>query len=894
MLNATGKAYKNAPRLLRLAHLLRACPPAELEGEVLVRIAGTALRKRDMDVAVHTCNRLRLANHSVGWSVCAQLASASAEGDSALDCLTEEELTAPLASFALTHCPPERIEPLLRLRWKLEQQALRRQSIRRMQMWMHFEDGEERILPLLDPHSVDAFRQLEQATPAPKKSAAAVAPPEANRNCDRYAQPVFYGDVRNLHESRSCSITYLNYSMLPASGNRIWLLSASRRISILTALQSGDPCSPLLHPELLLRLAEQTLPDDCLMALGTLADADACGGSWCVWARLPSTELTLQLAVYYLALELIRTGRIPAGLTSTPARSVLTVVPRSLVDHCLADGVRSDSMERALALLADVAEAQQLRRLDSGVDIQRFASDDGYKRDTIVGLAITSDPAVYASALRLADHYAVPRWQVAFSHLTALFADDVAPPERIRNIIGGSDLMEILIQDASALGARMMQVIHPSISGTDHARLRLFFEILNQDPRLASSSALEAPVHLRMLHQLESLPPVDVKKLTCGSAEFLAEIRNVLDSGNVEAFASLSKIAGATPAAVYCAWTEKYFFSDASSAARSSKEWMERFESCRKNWMTKLGSPELLQLVDGLCFSEQALDTLTPQIRHDICIRCLKLVERRCSKQPADRSGRKTSWDKCLESLRRSGWHLERLKSGQFDEFRRQMDACGAAHLWRMFERSRCDEKALRMLLVRVLVEQHPLSVMRVLIGVFPPEFSMTVEDVLMETMRSVLQFIRCGSSSSNAELFADCDPVTLLRHLLAEARAVVAPEGLIAEAEIDEELQNFFHDDGVDVNVRLNMLHVVPEGFRAVTDSDGGRIRLLHTLSIVQKAWAQEPGVMAWARTLQEGNVGSEPERMQVFEYLLGVCAESAHLDSLTELLHIWPAFTW
>ena len=101
----------------------------------------------------------------------------------------------------------------------------------------------------------------------------------------------------------------------------------------------------------------------------------------------------------------------------TTMSQLLTWSPRRLVDRAMAELDAGDAplvalLKRSLRLLADVSEAQQLRRLDGGVDIGRFASDDQYKRDTIVGLAITTDATVFAAAVRLASHYAIPAWQV--------------------------------------------------------------------------------------------------------------------------------------------------------------------------------------------------------------------------------------------------------------------------------------------------------------------------------------------------------------------------------------------------------------------------------------------------------------------------------------------------
>jgi hypothetical protein len=76
VLKQANKAYKNSSRLLRLGHLLRACKESsftnnedrrkELEGQLYIRIAKTALAKQDVEIAGQICAKLRLANHAVG------------------------------------------------------------------------------------------------------------------------------------------------------------------------------------------------------------------------------------------------------------------------------------------------------------------------------------------------------------------------------------------------------------------------------------------------------------------------------------------------------------------------------------------------------------------------------------------------------------------------------------------------------------------------------------------------------------------------------------------------------------------------------------------------------------------------------------------------------------
>ena len=115
-------------------------------------------------------------------------------------------------------------------------------------------------------------------------------------------------------------------------------------------------------------------------------------------------------------------------------------------------------------------------------DINRFTTDDLYKRNTIVGLAIRTYPAVYSAAVRLAAHYQISTWEVAFSHLTALFAEENISPSAIVKRMDQHRMRDILFgEDVETLGRKMVDVIYLSISGRDDGRLGLFFDLLNSN-----------------------------------------------------------------------------------------------------------------------------------------------------------------------------------------------------------------------------------------------------------------------------------------------------------------------------------------------------------------------------------------------------------------------------
>ena len=957
VLKQASKAYKNSSRLLRLGHLLRACDESspssnnvdrrkDLEGQIYVRIAETALVKQDLDVAGQMCSKLRLANHPIGWKVCSRLAK--------LDEVADLDMKLELISYSLAYCPAEMIEELLQLRWKLEHKQLTGRCCKQIEMYMDYEDGKESLLALVDQSSVEAYRhasrkrrdpatsggmpqqvlqttadttkqlvnvvlksslklkESRQAENAAKKRAAA-RPSGDNKECSRWGLSVFYWDVWRdggigLHESH-LGASYRLFSLPELANSELNLLVWSWRIRVLDSLEEPYVrSSGRLRDDVLAKLAERLFPEDCLLALGHLLDLEEVDAAWEPLTRLPSTEITLQSAAYYFALRMIRFS--PEGhLASIAAR------PRSLIERCLSIGETGLSKEqavcrqllkRSLRLLADVSEAQQLRRLDGGVDINRFTTDDLYKRDTIVGLAITTDPAVYSAAVRLAAHYQVSAWEVTFSHLTALFAEENISPSAIVKRMDQHRMRDTLFgEDVETLGRKMVDVIYPSISGRDYGRLALFFDLLNSNALTGGLTEPAAPVYIQILKKLESVKNVDVKKLTRSVQDFSREIESVATAENVGKLAKLAQLIsssvkglspGVSQATVHSIWTRKYFFQLADEGkSLSIADWLHRFESC-KSHASKLAAQEFLSLVDGLCFSDRSLDLLTLDIRTEICRRCLKMAKEGNSSGSKGKAGNDPPAvvDSCRTRMEKWAAHLDRLRSDEYVQIRSEVVSSAGSQFWRDFEQSRAEETALHRLLLRVLVEKQPMSVVRLLVGIFPSNFDSTPEDVLVDAIRLTLEHLRQPVGRELNPLLAGKDAMQVLLHLLTQVEHVLAggeEHGLVSQSDIGEMLRQFYEDDAIDVQVRLQlmlMLETVPGDFVGPSES-GSRVQWLRTLALIQQAWPDGGNLVGH---LREEDLKNADRRRALFGRLLEMSHTIAHLASLAKLLHFWPPF--
>ncbi|XP_063099499.1 NBAS subunit of NRZ tethering complex-like [Cavia porcellus] len=149
-----------------------------------------------------------------------------------------------------------------------------------------------------------------------------------------------------------------------------------------------------------------------LLALPQVLDANR------YFEKQAHSALSLQLAVYYYSLQ-IYAHLVPGfsdkchPLYRADPKEVIGMVTRH-VTHC---GLKA--WPEALAPLTaqlhhyneqllDLTQAQLLQGLGKGVDVQRFTTDDQYKRETILGLAETLEETVHSLVLSLLSAAASP------------------------------------------------------------------------------------------------------------------------------------------------------------------------------------------------------------------------------------------------------------------------------------------------------------------------------------------------------------------------------------------------------------------------------------------------------------------------------------------------------
>ena len=136
-----------------------------------------------------------------------------------------------------------------------------------------------------------------------------------------------------------------------------------------------------------------------------------------------------------------------------------------------------DKFQATEMIIGDFVQAKTLQDLGAGIDTQRFLNDPEYKKDSVLGLAMFTEPKVFDLAVSLAKKYNVNLWQVYMTHLQFLFDSDFSTTS-LKKEIEHRNLLEHLKPQSEEFNTIMNRDVLFTVNGSDYDRLRLFYSLL--------------------------------------------------------------------------------------------------------------------------------------------------------------------------------------------------------------------------------------------------------------------------------------------------------------------------------------------------------------------------------------------------------------------------------
>ncbi|XP_036891385.1 neuroblastoma-amplified sequence [Sturnira hondurensis] len=910
--------------------------PDERRGQVLMLLVEQALRFHDYKAASVHCQELMAAGYSKSWGVCSQLGQSEGYQDLA----TRQELMA----FALTHCPPGNIEPLLAASSSLQTEIL----YQRVNIQIHREPGESASGPpalgktvqegeasvpgsssadLLHWTTATTMKVLSDTTATTKAALQAVSDGQWWKRSLTYLRPLQgqeFGDAHRIGtianeglEKQGChpfyesiisnpfvteaEVTYSAYHHVPAESFAEVLLRTGKLAETKTEGAEVFPAT-----EVLLQLASDALPNDMtlalayLLALPQVLDADKC------FEKQPCSALSLQLASYYYSLQIYAQlapcfGDQCHPLYRADPKELILMVTRQVTRYGQ-DAWPEDvaSLTRQLGCynerLLDLTQAQVLQGLHRGVDVQRFAVDEQYKRETVLGLAETLEENVYSIALSLAQRCGVSQWEVFMTHLEFLFSDSGLSTVEIENRAQALHLFETLKTDPEAFHKHMVKYIYPTIGGFDHERLLYYFTLLDSGGSAdLGKYAIKPETHIRLLKKFKVVASgLNYKRLTEENVDPLEALEPVLSSQNILSISKLvPQIPGRdgqalSPSSLYTVWLQKLFWSGDPQLIKqvpaSTPEWLHAFGVCVK-YLDRLHPGDLITVVDALTFSPKAVTKLSVEARKEMTSKAMKTVKhfiekprKRNSEEDIQEAGdSKVTYADALSHLEKSLAHLETLDHSFIVSLKDSEQEILQKYS-NLYDLSRSEKGKLHEQAVAMCLDGQPLGMIQQLLEVAVGPLDLSARDIVHSAVMKIISAL----SGDSADLAGPRDPLQVLEGVVAAVRASVDKgEELVSPEDLLAWLRPFCADDTQPVRPRVHALQILAQSFH-LTEEDGKLLMFSRTEAILKATWPQRQVAMT--------DVENEENRYSLFAELLESSCQEVEFQHLVLLLQAWP----
>uniref|UniRef100_A0A672QJM4 Neuroblastoma-amplified sequence n=1 Tax=Sinocyclocheilus grahami TaxID=75366 RepID=A0A672QJM4_SINGR len=726
--------------------------------------------------------------------------------------------------------------------------------------------------------------------------------------------------IQNLLAASSSLQTQVPFSAVPGSINPTDLLhrTTARTIEVLTntttttrAVLTAVSDShwwreslSLLRPlhVMLLQLASDAFPKDMtlalayLLALPQVLDANTC------FEKQPPSALSLQLAAYYYSLQ-IYSRLAPcfkdkcSPLYRADPRELIRLVTKHVTDHAGCDWgdeelqVLIGQLRLYSERLTDFTQAQVLQGLGRGVDVQRFSSDNQYKKETILGLAETLNESVYGISRSLAQRYSIPLWEVHMTHLEFLFTDSGLSTKDIEDRTEALGLFETLKTNPESFYTHMTKYVYPSIAGTDQLRLLFYFTLL-ENCGCASyfpQSAMKHDTHLKLLKKLKAVAiGLDYKKLTDEDSDPLKALEPVLTSQNV---LSISKLAPRIPqkggealtsSAVHATWLHKLFWEGdqhvLKKVPQSDHEFLHAYDTCAK-YFDRLLPVDSVNFLDAITFSPEAGSKLSVESRLEITKRAQKALkgisDKSKKKANDDRSENSaSSFDSALTHIQQSLAHLETLSHSFPLSLKTSQELLQKYS--RIYDLSRSEQSKVRHLAITMAMDGQPLERIEQLLAVTVGTSDLSAESIVQDAVEQIITAL-----SGDKDTLKDyADPLKVLEGIVAAVHTNVQSGGnMVTSEDMLAWLRPFCGDDSKPVRPRLEVLQILEHSF-SLSDQDIHLLVFFRSQAVLKACWPN--------RKMQD--VENEEKRNSLFLELLESSSKWEEFQHLMLLLQAWP----
>ncbi|XP_064475792.1 NBAS subunit of NRZ tethering complex-like [Ornithodoros turicata] len=903
-LQLTPQSYRQQLKFLKLAALLHlhGDDKKKCRGTVLSLLADAAVVDCDYKLGYEICCKIVNEGHSEGWKICRMLGS----------CVEFENLEGrhKLLSFALCHCPDIAMESLLSAVQMTEvRQAYQCLDLPAEDWFNSFDAPKEKVSHSGRKGTPNQFGDSPAAIQDDKegtwkllggtKTKAVLSSlsstnfwkgtlknlttigqrrehkeektKTSNSNLKRLGLPFLYSSLHDDVHVGKYDSSYEGYHLPERTVVLDDLFNVLRASLLCESLKSlhhtnkdvQDVCQSLLPS-----LAKAFISEDVLMCFGSLFAVNEVEQIEDFFLSLPNTPVVLQLASYFFALCALISlqpkqadtilHKEPADIHSEVEDQAFKVPEdKAYTRHCIDLAAKFHKMQ------VDLIQAKLLRERGGSVDVSRFAEDDRYKNETILGMALTTDEESLQVAVSLARRYNMPLWDVYACHLEFLFSEGCGV-SYIEGRLQSTGMLKELMRDPEKLRQCLTFRVYQSLDGCEHSLMSFYYALLDKcGSNVTDMHGLKPRDHLQLLGKLKTLcSEIDYKALISPDGSPLDILDPFITAENVDSLAGIapnipsSEEGHLSASAIYCLWVSKQFLEKAKQHVMTAAGWSKHFEECR-TYLSRLSPMHMVTFVESTALSRTALDCLNRRIRKDVVKQCLNMVKEKETKQQEHRE----QWKEASNTLQKYLAHLQKIEDGILDNV---MDTTNPSiqPYAAEFELTRGITEKLEEMLLHCAMSDASSELLPSLLSCCPPN---TVDkeavDVYLDAVLLIAKQLRDPSPKLH-KMFGQNEPEDVLEHVLQKASSA-CEDSLFSDLALDV-LRPFCLDATISIKIRLNILEIL-ERTVDLSGDDANLLLLLRLQALILTEWPDFD--------LDNRDVLDSTSRQRMFEQLLSQC---------------------
>ncbi|XP_057309196.1 NBAS subunit of NRZ tethering complex-like [Hydractinia symbiolongicarpus] len=884
--------YKKIEKLLKIGDLLKICgeDTKERYGKIRIKIAVEAFENQDYLFTSALCHRLTDDGYEPAWEICRKLGQCN----DYMNYTSRQKLL----SFVLTYCPIYHIEDILNEKTLLETQILYEK------LSEHIKDEEQDSEDIVDGNQSSIIKKTRTQT---KKLISGVTDTKWVSDAMKWVQtsknvshstvqddtfstveyPPFYQSLAKRKLDNKVKMGLQEYfDCLAGLESEVKvtnsLLLRSQKLSERRA--EGEVIEET--DEALVNLAAGEFKQDSLLSIAYMMALSSPNLVAEVFNKQRRTKFNFIFAAYYHALQLYTNDN---SLASKSIADVYSTEPKQILTYMLKRFGNEDELAKHesgrclitnLTNLSDLLQAHMLQDLDKGVDIERFAVDNEYKKETILGLAMSTEETLMDTCILLADKYDVELWEVMLSHVEFLFTDSGLKAKAIRDDLNKWNIENTLKGKADKVFDRLKKYVYPELDGNDHNILLLFYVFLLNctSPTRVLEGKLNLDAHVKLLKKIKAAAPsLDYKALIHGNAP-LEVIKTSVKENNVHL---LAKIASKIPQSdgsfltankVFLAYMKNAFWQPDKNTEKL--DWLHHFESCQK-FLPKINTMDVVEFFDHIIFSENAFDLLTHDVRIEITNRLLKYMRQQKGADEEKLKGQDNrdevlgEYDAVLTHLQEGLKHLNTLQSDVFWKLMNSEKETRKTFA-KNYDLSKGDGREIQDLCSRMFQQFESPELIASVLSLNGQ--AQQIGTVLQNTLQVMLGELQKTSDSSN------------FKELVKTIKTYNKDSGTeVGVVDFLEVVRPFCSDVNVSTELKSTVLHLLEEAFQ-LSGEDVFLLLYFQSEAIISSKWAIK---------IREEDIDTDTKRYEMFCKLHSETTSSEQAYGLEQLLASWPTLS-